>query len=277
MGGTFDTSKTRGGPFAGESSPVTYSAIMGGITRDRTMHRGDHGHGGFPKPRSCSPHRPRTPPSDPAVPAAGIASTEPSAPASGETPPLRGRTGGTATAESRGQAACEPSTPPYLGRRRYAERARLRERADRQSKPSGFVRKALGWPPRSRLSSPRTIVVPKYHTPAALRDGVSEVERDASAARQHVPGRSSERAPARTAKRSPAAQHPCRPGRLPGRPWLWQLGPATRQWPAAASFLRPVCEPGRIGAPRAHPHGWAPRPRHEARRRSRGVASAILN
>jgi len=175
---------------------VTCLVIMGGITRDQAMHRGDHGHGGFPKPRSCSPHRPRTRPSDPAVPAAGIASAEPSAPAPSERPPLRGRHGGTAPAESRGQAACEPSTPPYLGGRRYAERARLRERADRQSRPSGFARKTLGWSPRSRPSSLRTIVVPKRHTPAALRNGVSEVERDASAARQHVRvGRLSERLP----------------------------------------------------------------------------------
>jgi hypothetical protein len=130
------------------------------------MHRGGHGHGGFPKPRSCSPHRPRTPPSDPAVPAAGIASAGPSAPAPGETPPPRGRTGRTAQAESRGQAACEPSTPPYLGGRRYAERARLRERADRQSRPRRQATLAAVY---TRILTAADIVRPWLHPETKFR------------------------------------------------------------------------------------------------------------
>jgi hypothetical protein len=44
-----------------------------------------------------------------------------------------------------------------------------------QSRPSGFVQKALGGPSLSRLSSLPTIIVAKRHIPAVLRNGVGAV------------------------------------------------------------------------------------------------------
>ncbi len=74
------------------------------------MHRGAHERDGIPKPHQYSPHRSRTPPSDPVAPIAGTASAELADLTAGETRLLCGRIGGMALSESPRQAPCEPST-----------------------------------------------------------------------------------------------------------------------------------------------------------------------
>jgi hypothetical protein len=80
---------------------------------DRAVPPGDRGPAGARHQRS--PPRPRKPPANPAVPSPRIASAAAFVPPSGETPPRRDQTAGMVSAESRGRAVCEPSTPPYLG------------------------------------------------------------------------------------------------------------------------------------------------------------------